>query len=157
MIPKTFWLFGRSGAGKTTLAKQIAKRFNIYLIDGDDIREFVGSQDFSEAERCRHLMYVAFAAQSLNKCSVSAVCALITPFIKIQRQLYTKIPNLHLIYIKCSLEEAIRRDVKGLYTNGVPGIDMFEEPETYDLMVDTDNETVDESFVKICRYLEKKI
>lgn len=154
-MSKTFWLFGRSGAGKTTLAKQIAECFDIYLIDGDDVREFVGNQDFSEVERCRHLMYVAFATQSLNKCGVSAVCAMITPFIEIQRRLYAKIQNLHLIYIKCSLEEAKQRDVKGLYIDNTSGIDMFEEPKTYDLMVDTDNETVDESAAKIIEYINK--
>jgi len=151
----TFWLFGRSGAGKTTLAKQIADRLNMYLLDGDDIRKFVNNKDYSRKGRQYHLMYTAFIAQALNNCGVPTICALITPFTEVQRLLYDKISNLHLVYIKCSLEEARRRDVKGLYAKNILGIDMFEEPKHYDLMVATDSEAVDESVTKIVRYINK--
>ena len=151
----TFWLMGRSGAGKTTLALQIAVQFNMRLLDGDDVRKFVDNQDFSREGREKHLIYVALLAQTLNECGITTLCAFITPLRKIQRLLYDKIQNLHLIYVKCSSEEAYRRDVKGLYSKNTPGIDMFEEPETYDLVIDTDNETIDESVAKIVRYIEE--
>ncbi len=156
MLPKvhTFWLFGRSGAGKTTLAKRITRQLDMHLLDGDDIRDFVDNKDFSKEGRERHLVYTAFTSQTLNKCGIPVVCALITPFTEVQRLICDKVSNLHLIYIKCSLEEAMRRDVKGLYSKNTPGIDMFEEPNTYDLVVDTDNETIDECVLKICEYIK---
>lgn len=157
MLPKvnTFWLIGRSSAGKTTLARQVAVQLNIRLLDGDDVRKFVDNQDFSKEGRERHLMYVSLLSQTLNECGIPTLCAFITPLKKVQKLLYKKIQNFHLIYIKCSLEEARRRDIKGLYSKNTSGIDMFEEPEICDLVVDTDNESVDESAAKIVAYIDK--
>ncbi|MBY8983181.1 MAG: adenylyl-sulfate kinase, partial [Candidatus Lokiarchaeota archaeon] len=57
------------------------------------------------------------------------------------------------VYVKCSLQECEKRDVKGMYAKArageikkFTGIDSpFEEPDTADIIVETDKQTVEES------------
>ncbi len=61
------------------------------------------------------------------------------------------------VYVKTSVEEVIRRNVKGLYAKALAGeiphftgvSDPYEEPEYPDVVVNTEQETVDESVTKI--------
>jgi len=67
------------------------------------------------------------------------------------------------VYVKASLEECIKRDVKGMYQKALAGEiknftgidDPYEAPPSPELVVDTDVESVDESVEKVLRYLEK--
>ena len=68
------------------------------------------------------------------------------------------------IYCKASLEICEKRDVKGLYKKArageiknYTGIDSpYEAPESPELMLDTDNETLNESVSKIYNFLKEK-
>lgn len=65
------------------------------------------------------------------------------------------------VYIKCPLEECMRRDVKGLYQRALTGqikeftgiSAPYEEPDNPDIVVMTNKETPGESAVKILTYL----
>lgn len=67
------------------------------------------------------------------------------------------------IYVKCSYEERAKRDVKGYYKryqsgemqnlNGVN--DIYEIPESSDIVIDTENETIEEAIHKIISYLKE--
>ena len=66
--------------------------------------------------------------------------------------------------MKCSLEEAIRRDPKGLYKKALAGeiqhftgiSDPYEEPESPDLVLDTERETVEESVLRLLEHLKAR-
>jgi len=68
------------------------------------------------------------------------------------------------VYVRCSLQECERRDVKGMYAKarrgeikGFTGIDdPYEEPENPDLLIDTEHESIKESAEKIRAYLTSK-
>ena len=68
------------------------------------------------------------------------------------------------VFVKCSLEVCIERDVKGLYRKALAGeIDNFtgvshpyEEPPNPEMVVETDKEPLEESTEKILTYLETK-
>jgi adenylylsulfate kinase len=57
------------------------------------------------------------------------------------------------VYVKCTLAECEKRDVKGMYEKArageikdFTGIDHpFEEPDSADIIVETDKQTVEES------------
>ncbi len=154
----TLWLTGRSGAGKTTLAVRLADYlrrggYPVEILDGDYIRGFVKNQDFSPEGRERHLMYVGLTSRLLNLHGVITICAFVSPYDRIREELRKIIPNFHLIHTRCSLEEAIKRDVKGLYSKKIPGIDVFEEPRRPDLIVDTETQEVDQSLNALKHYL----
>ena len=65
------------------------------------------------------------------------------------------------IYIKASLEECVKRDVKGLYAKALrseikdfTGISSpYEEPLTPDLTIDTEIEKIEESVIKLAGFI----
>jgi adenylylsulfate kinase len=69
-----------------------------------------------------------------------------------------------LVYVKCSLEEAERRDPKGLYAAARAGnIDQFtgvnhpfQSPLNPEVTVDTENTTVDQCVEKVVNMLFKQ-
>ena len=66
--------------------------------------------------------------------------------------------------MRCSLDELVRRDVKGLYKKALAGevqhftgvSDPYEAPEKPDVTVDSEVETVEESVSKILAELAKR-
>jgi adenylylsulfate kinase-like enzyme len=66
------------------------------------------------------------------------------------------------VFVKASLETLVARDVKGLYKKALAGeikqytgvSDPYEEPLNPEVLVSSDNETVDESAAKIIAKLE---
>ena len=65
------------------------------------------------------------------------------------------------IYIKAPLKVCTERDVKGLYAKALKGeiknftgiTSPYEEPEMPNLVIDTSNETVEESVKKLEKYI----
>ena len=68
------------------------------------------------------------------------------------------------VFVDVSLEEAARRDTKGLYDRAMKGEiqnftgvnDPYEKPEQPDIRVDSDNESAEESAQRIIAFLEQK-
>ena len=73
--------------------------------------------------------------------------------------------NFFEIYVNASLAECEKRDTKGLYKKAKKGeiknmtgiSSAYEVPENPALEVDTNNETVDESMLKIKEHVLKNI
>lgn len=67
------------------------------------------------------------------------------------------------VYVKCSLEKCIERDVKGMYKKAIAGeiknftgvSDPFEEPLQPELVIESDRESEEESLRKILGKLEE--
>lgn len=68
------------------------------------------------------------------------------------------------VYVRCSVTELSRRDVKGLYEKALRGeienftgiSDPYEEPQKAEIVVDSEHETLDESVGKILDYLQER-
>ena len=73
-----YWITGRSGAGKTTLAKRIAKQTNGIILDGDKIREYFPS-DFTDEGREKNIMLIAKFAALLEEQGFIVIVACISP------------------------------------------------------------------------------
>jgi adenylylsulfate kinase-like enzyme len=73
-----YWITGRSGAGKTTLANRIAKQTNGIVLDGDKIREYFIS-DFTDEGRESNIMLIAKFAALLEEQGFTVVVACISP------------------------------------------------------------------------------
>ncbi len=73
------------------------------------------------------------------------------------------IGNFVEVYVKCSLDKCIERDVKGMYKKAIAGeiknftgiSDPFEEPEQPELVIESDRESEEESLRKILAKLEE--
>jgi len=127
-VVKVFWLFGRSAAGKTTLARRLHQQLQdrnipVIYLDGDEMRSGLnadlGFTDEARLENHRRIAEIAHlaAAQGFNLV-VSTMAAQ-----QNHRDVVQKILGVKLVwlYVHASLEECIRRDPKGLYRKAKAG------------------------------------
>jgi len=169
---KVIWLFGLSGAGKTTIAKSLSKIFtqkNIQhlILDGDELRKTVNKDlGFSNEDRKENIRRSAEFAKLVSQQGIMCICAFITPM-RMMRDLVKNIlsENVMIFFIDTPLEECLKRDVKGLYkkalNNEIPdftGITAnFEFPENEPdvIKISTANKTPDDCAYEIFSYIER--
>ncbi|SEL67779.1 adenylyl-sulfate kinase [Parapedobacter koreensis] len=169
MIKKrVIWLFGLSGAGKTTLSHLLAEKLenlglNVVLLDGDDLRAGLNADlGFSNADRAENIRRASHIASLLVKRDIVCIGSFITP-LNDHRQLISQIvgDELLLVYLDCPTSECERRDVKGLYrqarNNAIAdftGISAaFELPNAAVLSINTQHHTPEECVDMLLREL----
>jgi len=167
-------LTGMSGSGKTTIGKALVDKLNnssggeikTQLIDGDDTRHMLGDM-FSHTKdgRSQIARVNRLLGHYLLLNDINVIYALVTPFEDIREEFRDFFGNRYIeVYVKCSLEVCERRDVKGLYKKFHAGTisnlngkdDAYEEPRNPEIMVDTVEESIDESCQKVLKYLKEK-
>ena len=165
------WFTGLSGSGKSTLAHSLEEKLfqrgcRTFVLDGDNVRHGLNSNlDFSDASRTENIRRISEVSKLMLESGLIVMTAFISPFKKDRYEAKKLISNDDFIeiYCKATLEICEARDVKGLYKRArageiknYTGIDSpYEEPENPDLIVDTDNETLEDSVSKILNFLEK--
>lgn len=170
---KVIWFTGLSGAGKTTLAKELEKRLhqNGYLtqvLDGDNIRTGINNNlGFSEVDRHENIRRIAEVSKLLIYSGVITINSFISPTSDIRHMAMGIIgkENFIEIHVHAPLEVCEKRDVKGLYKKArageiknFTGIDApFEEPKNADLKLDTSKLSVEDSIEKIVHVVLPKI
>src|SRR5579884_3936784 len=166
----TIWLTGLSGAGKSTLARGLAAALRergrrVEVLDGDEVREHLSKGlGFSKHDRDTNIRRIAYVARLLTRNGVVTIVAAISPYREVRDEARQQIGAFVEVYVHCPLEELVRRDVKGLYAKALRGeipnftgvSDPYEEPENPDVVVETDQETVEESVTKILAALDAR-
>lgn len=161
---------GMSAAGKTTISRAVSKKlqaqgYKVELIDGDEYRKNVTKElGFSKDDRIENIHRLGFIGKVLSRNSVIAILAAINPYEEARQDLAGM--GAKTVYIKCGLEELKRRDPKGLYElallpddhpdklENFTGIsDPYQEPSNPDLVIDTENETIQESVDKLYKFI----
>ena len=158
---KVLWFTGLSGAGKSTVADQLEKKFLqegilSKILDGDELRNGLNKNlGFSEADRMENIRRTAEVAKLLCEMGVMVIVSLITPTQAMRDLARHIIGDTDFIeaYINSSLKTCERRDVKGLYKKARAGeipnftgiAAPYEIPASPDLVIDTENYSVSES------------
>jgi adenylylsulfate kinase len=127
-ITKVFWLFGRSGAGKTTLALRLRdgladRKIPVVYLDGDEMRSTLCSDlGFKSEARLENHRRIAEIARLLSAQELNVVVSTMAPEHQ-QRDLVSKILGDKLIwfYIHAPLDICMQRDPKGLYKRAKEG------------------------------------
>jgi len=127
-LTKVFWLFGRSGAGKTTLAARLRdgladRNISVVYLDGDDLRSTLCSDlGFKAEARLENHRRIAEIARLLAEQGLNVVVSTMAPEHQ-QRDLVSKILGDKLIwfYIHAPLDICMQRDPKGLYKRALQG------------------------------------
>lgn len=148
-----FWIFGLSGAGKSTVADALAKDLRqrhlpVLTLDGDVLRNgLCHGLGFSDTDRAENLRRAAEVARLGATSGLCVVASFITP-LEAHRTLVRKIvgvEQLSLVWIDAPLEVCRQRDVKGLYAKAQAGQiqqmtgigSVFEKPSLTDLILST--------------------
>lgn len=164
------WLTGLSGSGKTTIAHAICQQFDelgldYERLDGDVLRGVFPNTGFTKEARDEHIRRVGFMASRLEHHGIPVIASFISPYRQARQFVRELCSNFIEVHVKASLAECQKRDVKGLYekvANGqiknFTGVDdPYEEPENPEIVVDTVNQTVEESVAQIMNYLKRYI
>lgn len=171
----TVWLTGIPGAGKSTISQDVHRRLVLSghhrceLLDGDVVRTHISQGlGFSREDRNTNILRIGWVAQLLTKHGVIAVVAAISPFKETRERVRAMVtatggPNSFIeVFVKCPVEECMRRDPKGLYQKaregkifGLTGFDApYEEPKSPEIIVETQFSGVETAAKQIVDYLQ---
>ena len=164
------WFTGLSGSGKSTLAcaleEELFKKDRAcYRLDGDNIRQGLNKDmGFSPEDRTENIRRIGEVAKLFSDAGIITMTSFISPY-KVDRDLVRDLmPEGRFVevYCKCSLEEAEKRDPKGLYKKArageikeFTGIDApYEEPEKPEIIIETDKQNVKQGVDVLMEYLD---
>ncbi|WP_033828851.1 adenylyl-sulfate kinase [Bacillus andreraoultii] len=163
------WFTGLSGSGKSTISAELEKVLfekgvQVYRLDGDNIRHGLNKNlGFSPEDRSENIRRIGEVAKLMVDAGMITLTAFISPYRK-DRELVRKLledDEFIEVYVKARIETCEARDPKGLYKkvrNGeiinFTGIDApYEEPHKPELMIDTDQLSLEQSVNLIIDYL----
>ncbi|MEE8470983.1 MAG: adenylyl-sulfate kinase [Dehalococcoidia bacterium] len=166
------WLTGLPSSGKSTLGHEVERLLfdrgcNSYVLDGDNVRHGLNKDlGFSPEDRKENIRRLGEVANLFADAGVIVLTAFISPY-REDRDLARAVNEQGRfleIYCKCSVGECERRDPKGLWRRARQGeIGQFtgvsapyEEPETPEIIVETDEHGLPECAERIMHYLEER-
>lgn len=165
------WLTGLSGAGKSTIAQALERELfhramHTYVLDGDNIRHGLNSNlGFSPDDRVENIRRVSEVAKLMADAGTVVITAFISPY-RMDRRRAREIAlesnaKFVEVFVDAPLEVCETRDPKNLYKKarageirdftgiGAP----YEAPEDPEIVVHTDQQSVDESVAAILEQL----
>lgn len=162
------WFTGFSGSGKSTLAHSAEERIfqlgcHAYVFDGDNVRHGLCSDlGFSADDRSENIRRIAEMCKLFVDAGVIALTAFISPLHRDRQRVRDLLGDDFIeVYCRCPIEVCEQRDVKGLYKKArageikdFTGISApYEAPEHPDLIVDTDQESLEQGVEKVVKLL----
>ena len=151
---KVIWITGLSGAGKTSVSKELyeklsEKNIETLLLDGDTLRKiFLKKNNFSDKydrqERINLAMQYAYLCKVLSLQGLNIIIATISMFEEIYKWNRENLPNYFQIYLKVPIDELELRDPKKIYKQfragaltNVAGLDLsVDYPLSSDVTLD---------------------
>ena len=154
------WIIGLSGAGKTTLGRELARQWrtrtpNCVLLDGDELRELFGHDRGDAAYtidgRRLNAERMTSLCALLDRQGINVVCCILSVFPEMRAGNRRRFSRYFEVFLSAPLAVLRARDPKGLYAaaasgalRNVVGVDIpFPEPATADLVIDTSGEPPD--------------
>jgi len=155
------WITGLAGSGKTTLASEVYRRVvkkytNTIFLDGDDFREIMMNElGHNTKDRLKNAWRIAKLCSFLTHQNMIVICATMSLYHEIHEYNRKNNVNYTEVLVNVPIEELIKRDQKGLYSqvidgniNNVAGIDLpIDIPKSPSLILDNSKQ----------KYLENNI
>jgi len=166
------WFTGLSGSGKSTVARAVEKKLYemnhlSYVLDGDNIRFGLNKNlGFSPSDRKENIRRIGEVAKLFADAGLITLTAFISPYREDRDNVRALLGEGEFIevYVKCSVADCEKRDVKGLYQKArageikeFTGISApYEEPAKPELVLETARESIAESVRKVIDYLVRR-
>ena len=167
--PFNLWFTGLPLSGKSTLADAVYKELKkqdipLERLDSKDIRELIPDVGFERSDRHRHLSRIGHLIRTLQNNSVSAVASFVSPYQESRDAIKGMTNNYIEVYVKANLETCKLRDFKGVYQKAESGelknftgvSDVYEEPKSATIVIDTDKESIEEAVQKIVKLVKSR-
>jgi adenylylsulfate kinase len=168
----TLWFTGLSGSGKSTIAHIVGPELDrrglvVEYLDGDNVRMHLSKElGFSKEDRDTHIERLGWVASRLTRQGGAVITAAISPYEatrRMAREMIEEVGTFVEVYVKASVDECARRDVKGLYEKAFKGeikeftgvSDPYEEPSEPEIVLDTEAHGPEESAALVISELER--
>jgi adenylylsulfate kinase len=167
---------GLSGAGKSTIAHLVKinmqkEQYKAEVIDADIYRPVLCPDlGFSKQDRIENIRRLGFIANLLANNGIITILAAINPYEAVRKEIAESGRQVKTIWIRCDLEVLIKRDTKGLYSKALlpyghpdkiynlTGVnDVYEEPSSPDLVINTESENIRISVKKVVDFIREQI
>ncbi len=166
------WFTGLSAAGKSSIAHGLEKELfdqgmRTYVLDGDNVRHGLNANlGFSPEDRKENIRRIAEVSKLMVDAGLIVLACFISPY-REDREAVRKLfegDNFIEVHVKCSLGECERRDPKGQYKKAREGIIKnytgisapYEEPESPELVIDTEKFTLENSVKQVLDFFNEK-
>ena len=167
---RVLWFTGLSGSGKSSIAdaleQQLHKRgVRTYILDGDNVRHGL-NQDlgFSDSDRIENIRRIGEVSKLMVDAGLVVLTSFISPF-RAERDMARRLlgdGEFIEIFVDTSIEEAERRDVKGLYAKArrgelpnFTGVDSpYEVPENPEIHLNSGEDSIEICVKQIIDYLD---
>ncbi len=168
------WLTGLSCAGKTTLAKLVSAELEgrgrlVEALDGDIVRTHLSrGLGFSKEDRDANVERIGWVASRLARAGVAVVVSAISPYEEARegaRALTQALGRPFVcVWVRASVETCAARDDTGRYTRAFAGeladftgvTAPYEEPESPDLVLDSEIGSPEVNAAVVLRELERR-
>jgi bifunctional enzyme CysN/CysC len=163
------WLTGLSGAGKSTIARQVERHlfdqgYKTVLLDGDQMRHGLsGDLGFSAEDRTENLRRVGEVARLFFESGHLVLCTFVSPFRQDRDAVRERFPERRFfeIHVDCDLATLRQRDPKGLYARAESGevshftgiTSPYEAPTDPEITLRTDRVSVEAAVREILEEL----
>ncbi len=168
----TLWFTGLSGAGKSTIANIVGARLEelgrqVEYLDGDVVRTHLSKGlGFSKEDRDTNIERIGWVASRLTRHGAAVLVSAISPYEETRRKAREMVEEFGPfveVFVDASVEACAKRDVKGLYARAFAGeisdftgvSDPYERPSSPELVIQTEEESPEESAQHVLDALEE--
>ena len=167
------WFTGLSGSGKSTIAHRVEEELykmgiRTYVFDGDNVRQgLCRDLSFSPEGRAENLRRIGEMIKLFLDAGIVCLAAFISPLKKDRERVREIVgeKDFFEIYVSCPVEVCEQRDVKGYYKlaregkiKNYTGVSApYEQPEHPDLILYTDQCSIDECVQEVLSFVKEKL
>jgi|WetSurMetagenome_2_1015567.scaffolds.fasta_scaffold338921_2 cytidine diphosphoramidate kinase len=148
--PRVVWITGLSGAGKSTIAREVVGLLHgagqpAILLDGDEVRAAIDDPHIGHdrPSRLANALRICRLARLLAGQGFPVVVATMSLFKEVHQWNRAHLPAYLEVFVKVSLDTLRARDARGLYSRAEAGMAQnvvgvhldYDEPQSPDLVV----------------------